>query len=411
MAKRKRKLKPIWKFIFIVLIIIFAGYTGIKYFIKDDIVTNTTTNIKDNIIKTEEKKKSVNITAFGDLMFEQPYLNALNNGESTDTYLNLINEKYFTKDDISVGNLEIPITDGTLEVSGANYSFCAPQSVGYMLGKQSIEVLSTTNNHSADRGIAGINSTLDFLRNNTTIKTIGSFKTKEERGQKVIIEKNGIKVGFIAYAMGTNKYVAPEERWRLGLFRDMSLSPFQITDEYRNIIRTEVRELKQECDVIIAVMHWGQEYQYNERDDQRELATLLNEEGVNVIIGGHSHCLQPMKWVERSDGFKTLVFYSLGNTTSADPALNKSQEFDNAYQVGLIANFDIEEIDGNYEITNIKTEPIINYYDTNQRNYLVVPYSSYSKYETSHYRYQQGLTNEFILNSYNKVIDEEFRTQ
>ena len=63
-------------------------------------------------------------------------------------------------------------------------------------------------------------------------------------------------------------------------------------------------------------MHWGNEYQTTESDYQARLAQLLCDGGADLIIGTHPHVLQPMKWLEREDGHKTLCAYSLGNFVS-----------------------------------------------------------------------------------------------
>lgn len=418
MAKRrKKKLRKQFKFIAVVIIVI-GGCFGFYKFMNtpmDNTTENDNSNNKVTTTKKVEEKnktKSVNMTLIGDVMFEQPYINALNNGENINNYLKLVKDKYFTKDDVTVGNLEVTITDGKLSLSAANYTFCVSQDIGKMLGESSIEVLGTTNNHSADRGIQGITSTLDYLYNNTNIVPVGSYRTKEERTEPKIIEKNGVKIGFVAYAMGTNKYVAPEERWRLGLFRDMSLKPFAITDEMLNTMEQEIKDIRSKCDVLVAIMHWGQEYQYNERDDQRQLATFLNNLNVDIVLGSHSHCYQPVRWYTNDSGYKTLVFFSMGNFTSADADLDGvSTEFDNAYQMALLANLDIEVDENNkVNIKTIKTEPIINYFDSNERNYTMVPLSEYTEeYEKSHYRYNSGFNKDFINKTYNKVIPENFR--
>ncbi|MCR5223627.1 MAG: CapA family protein [Bacilli bacterium] len=417
MAKRRKVKRSIRRlFLLLILIgIIFGIYRVSNLFNnKEDNNTSNNTQINGKLDKDEIRK--VNLSIVGDIMFEGMYLDAVNQGDNPDDYLSMVGDKYFKKDDISIGNLETTITDNDkLKVNGYGYEFCTPQSMINALDKNSIDVLGTTNNHTTDRGIDGINNTIDYLKNNTNITSVGTYKSKEDRANLRVIEKNGVKVGFLAYALGMNdfgEFITEEESWRLGLYRKPP-SYNAVSDELLNTMREEIRELKKKADVTVVIMHWGKEFQFQEREiDQVRLAKVLNEEHVDIVAGSHSHCYQPIKWYTSDDGYKTLVFYSLGNFTSADiNDVNTRAGYDYlmAYQIALLANIDIEIKDNKVNYKNIKTEPIINYFNTNKRDFKMIPLSEYNKYESSHYLYNQGLTINYINNLYNRIIPEEFR--
>lgn len=416
MAKRKR-IKPIWKIIFTALLI---GITLIYGYIvdhnKNSNKDDSDSNIIEKITKKKEVKKKVNLTLVGDIMFEGLYLDSINQGDDPNTYLSMVGDKYFKKDDITIGNLETTITDNNnLKVNGYGYEFCTPQNIIQGLNNNSIDVLGTTNNHSTDRGIDGINNTIDYLKNNTNIMSVGSYKSKEDRANFRIKEINGVKVGFIAYALGMNdfgKYITNEESWRLGLYRNPP-SYNVISEENKELMRKEIRALRKECDVLVAIMHWGQEFHFEEREvDQHALSKLLNEEKVDVVLGSHSHCMQPIEWYTSDDGYKTLVFYSLGNFTSADDNLDgrAGPDYVKAYQIALLANLDIELNDNKVTFNKITTEPIINYFNKDKRDFRMIPLSMYNDtYETNHYMYNTGLNKTYINNLYTRIIPEEFR--
>ncbi len=229
---------------------------------------------------------------------------------------------------------------------------------------------------------------------------------KEEREDK-IIDVKGMKVGFLAYSYGTNKKVPEEYLKYVSLYKDPETKEF--TKEYQDKIKSEVTSLREKVDVLVVLMHWGIEFTHKENAEQQELANFLNSLGVDIIVGSHSHSIEPIKWV--GDAHKTLVFYSLGNFTSADDDVSRAgEDFDNAYQVGLMAKLNIKKLDKGIDITDIKTEPIINYYDKDMRNFELVPYSLYNEnYEKNHYRYPYNFTKEFIKNMYESVISEEYR--
>ena len=413
MAKRK-KLKPIWKFLFVIILVVGLAIFGINYFNKD---TEDKPSIIEKIINKEPDKKKVNLTLVGDIMFEGLYLDSVNQGDDPNTYLSMVGDKYFKKDDITVGNLETTITDNNkLKVNGYGYEFCTPQNIIKGLDNNSVDVLGTTNNHTTDRGIDGINNTIDYLKNNTNIMSVGTYKSKEDRANLRIKEINGVKVGFIAYALGMNdfgKYITNEETWRLGLFRNPP-SYNVITEENKNLMRQEIRELKKNVDVVVAIMHWGQEFHFEEREvDQHALARLLNEEKVDIVLGSHSHCMQPVEWYTSNDGYKTLVFYSLGNFTSSDDNLDgrAGPDYVKAYQVALLANIDVELDKDNKVIFNkVSTEPIINYFNKDKRDFRMIPLSMYTDtYEKNHSMYNVGLNKTYINDLYNRIIPSEFR--
>ena len=417
MAKRRKVKRSIRRlFLLLILIGIIFGIYKVNNLFNNKEDNNTTNNTQINGKLDKDEIRKVNLSIVGDIMFEGMYLDAVNQGDNPLDYLSMVGDKYFKKDDISIGNLETTITDNDkLKVNGYGYEFCTPQSMINALDKNSIDVLGTTNNHTTDRGIDGINNTIDYLKNNTNITSVGTYKSKEDRANLRVIEKNGVKVGFLAYALGMNdfgEFITEEESWRLGLYRKPP-SYNAVSDELLNTMREEIRELKKKADVTVVIMHWGKEFQFQEREiDQVRLAKVLNEEHVDIVAGSHSHCYQPIKWYTSDDGYKTLVFYSLGNFTSADiNDVNTRAGYDYlmAYQIALLANIDIEIKDNKVNFNNIKTEPIINYFNTSKRDFKMIPLSEYSKYESSHYLYNQGLTINYINNLYNRIIPEEFR--
>ena len=119
--------------------------------------------------------------------------------------------------------------------------------------------------------------------------------------------------------------------------------------------------------------------------------------------------MQPIKWIHGIHD--TLVYYSLGNFVSADYIVDRTGEtFTNAYQLGLLSKLSVNKVDGVVSIDNIRTLPIVDYYDTNLRNFMLIPFDEYNvDYEKSHYLYNNNFNSDFIKNTYENVIDMEFR--
>lgn len=352
-------------------------------------------------------EKRAKLTLVGDLLFEYPYYDDIDAGTSKDLYFNQVKD-YFENDDLSIANMEVPIDNGNLEISGEGYSFCAPRWVGDLVASLDFELLGTANNHANDRGVEGIDSTIDFFKNKS-IMTVGTYKTKEDRKDFRILNINDIRFGFLAYTYETN--VDPEygEEYRVGYYSDPHT--YEVTDEYKEIMQEEITQLRKECDVLIVMMHWGKEFTFEENDEQKDMAAFLNGLGVDLIVGSHSHNIQPIEMI--GDKHKTLVYYSLGNFVSADEDLDRTyndETFDNAYQVGMLSTLEVVLKQDQVSFENIGCEMIVNYFDDNSRNWELIPLANYTKEkEQSHQRYDLGLTREFIQNIYEDVIDKQYR--
>lgn len=115
-------------------------------------------------------------------------------------------------------------------------------------------------------------------------------------------------------------------------------------------------------------MHWGNEYQLQPTEEQKKLAETLVNEGVDIIFGHHPHVLQPMEWIDRKDGGRSLVVYSLGNFLSGQMRDYKD--------IGGLATVEVTKyIDQNgVDITLTNPEFVPTYVSNKQlSNYRIVP--------------------------------------
>lgn len=179
------------------------------------------------------------------------------------------------------------------------------------------------------------------------------------------------------------------------------------------LLSKEVSSLKEKADVTIVMMHWGDEFTFSPNSEQKEIAAYLNELGVDIIYGSHSHSIEPIEII--GDEKKTLVYYSLGNFVSNDDDIARTpkgeETFDNAYQIGLLSTLNVIMYENNnISFDSIKAKLLINYFDKTMNNWLLIPYEKYTEeYEKNHFRYDLGLTKEFIDNTYTSVINEKYR--
>lgn len=400
MSKKKLKLKCPIK-IFLNFLLLLSLVTGTYLFI----------NRKETSIKSPNKSTStkrpriVNASFIGDLLYEQPYYDWIGTSYNDKGYYDLV-KPYFLNDDLTLANMEVPIGGKGLGVSGTGYSFNAPEEIGNQVIAMGVDAVNLANNHANDADPQGRINTLNFFKKHQ-ILTTGIYESKEVQTQIPTKTINDITFSFLGYTYKTNK---PDNQNRelIGYYRN--LDTMKLDNAHKEIIKQEVAQAKQLSDIVIVSVHWGNEFTYAVNSEQKELANYLNELGVDVIIGHHSHYIQPIEWLETTN-HKTLVVYSLGSFISADNQVTRATpEFANAYNVSMILQITFEKNNNSTIIKNINSLPVINYYDQKFENFKLVPIDKYNeKLEKSHNRYSKGLTKDFITNSFNNVIDQQFK--
>lgn len=177
-------------------------------------------------------------------------------------------------------------------------TFNSPVALGYAIKNIGIDVLSTANNHSMDKGSSGVISTLDAL-DEIGISHTGTYRNEEEQDTILVKEVNGIKIAFLSFTYGTNGISIPEGKEYL----------VNLIDE--NLMLEQINLAKEEnVDIICASMHWGIEYAQKQNSEQERLANFLFENGVDIIIGNHAHVVEPMEKrnITLADGTKKEVF-------------------------------------------------------------------------------------------------------
>ncbi len=249
----------------------------------------------------EPEPVSIRITAAGDNLLHNTVSFAAQTADGYDfnpVYENI--SKIIQGSDLAFINQEVMLTG---EVS-AYPNLAAPGENADALIEAGFNVINLASNHSLDKGMKGLEACLEQVHSRPFEAVLGAFRTEEEANALCVLEKQGIRFGFLSYTYGLNGYQLPADKpWKVSLI-----------DEDK--IKADLLALRPECDYLIVSMHWGNEYQTTESTWQNELAQLLCEGGADLIIGTHPHVLQPMEWLEREDGHKTLCAYSLGNFVS-----------------------------------------------------------------------------------------------
>lgn len=365
--------------------------------------TEATTFTEPTTAPAPEDKK-VHVIAAGDNLIHYSvykYAEKLaGEGENYDFKPIYENVKYLIEDaDVAIVNQETIISPSN-EVRGANGGallFNSPPEVADAVIDLGFDVFTMANNHLLDYGAQGLEESINFWNSKAQtydLTVLGAYLNEEDSENIRIREVNGVKIAFLAYAEHINGFEIPY---------DSSLRVVMNYEE--DVIERQINKAKELADAVIVSVHWGVEDTNLVSDDRVELANKIVNWGADVILGCHTHTAETMEWIERDDGTKGFVFYSMGNFIC--------YQTDNFNLVGEMPDFDIV-IDGEtneLRLENVGVIPNIIHYDAGaDENIAVYPYSKYTpEMADSHgiaYAQPAGTYNYFSRDILNQIIDD-----
>ncbi len=201
--------------------------------------------------------------------------------------------------DIAFVNLETCVSDRGESEKSEGFGFRTSPEYLQAYTEAGIDIVSCANNHTRDYGMDALSDTFTNLTQ-YEIDYIGAGNNLSEAQKLEIYEVNGIKIGFTALNMINMNptWYATEER------AGINCVDFADCEDYLDLIA----EYDKQCDVLFVSAHWGIEYTNAITEEQEQMAHLLCDNGADIILGHHSHVLQP---IESYNG--SMIFYSLGN--------------------------------------------------------------------------------------------------
>jgi poly-gamma-glutamate capsule biosynthesis protein CapA/YwtB (metallophosphatase superfamily) len=239
--------------------------------------------------------------------------------------------------DLALGNLESPLTDRRSPVRPGPYRLPAPPAFAAPLRASGFSVLSLANNHVLDLGPDGLADTVKTLTT-TGIMPLGVGPAAAAR-TAVVLHIRERSLALLSF----NDVADPEDRadegqsWGRAWLDEAALDA--------------VRQARGAADLVVVVVHWGQEYAARPTVRQRDWARKLIGAGADLIVGAHPHVLQPVEALATA-GHSGVVAYSLGNfifdqsfsrTTSIGAVLRVLLD---SQGVALVAAAPIEITDG-----------------------------------------------------------------
>lgn len=199
--------------------------------------------------------------------------------------------------DFFMVNEEFPFSNRGVAAADKEYTFrLAPEWVS-VLQEMRIDGVTLANNHALDFGQEALLDTCEVLDQAGILHT-GAGANLAAAKEPVIIEKDGIRVGVI----GTTR-VIPEAGWAAGNSHPGMLSTYDAT-----VVLAEIKELRENCDVVVVMVHWGIERDEKPQEYQRTLGKQYIDAGADLVVGSHPHVLQGIEFYNGRP-----IVYSLGN--------------------------------------------------------------------------------------------------
>ena len=262
---------------------------------------------------------SVGVT--GDVLMHSPVYNAYRTGNDTFDFTDVFRYigGYYEQYDLMVANME-----GTLSGAAAGYSgypkFNCPDGIAVGLKNAGVDMLLYANNHTYDRAHSGFIRTQEVIRN-AGLQVLG-IRESEDLPFYTIQDINGIRVGMVCYTYATENTpdgcktlngnpVSKADGPLIATFQYNNLDAF-----YGEMEQTLAAMYEDGAEATMLYIHWGDEYRREQNAVQQEMAQTLCELGVDVIVGGHPHVIQPFEMLTSATGHKTYCIYSLGNALS-----------------------------------------------------------------------------------------------
>lgn len=255
----------------------------------------------------EENKTVIHLAAGGDLNITDDVVAAVgSDGSYRQAFMDVLH--LLSDADLSVLNFE-----GNF--CGAPYgsdSRSAPESIANALAAAGVDMLQLANSCSIRGGISGLISTIDAVKN-AGIEPLGVYKNKAEAAQGkgfTLMEVKGVRVAFVAFTKGMDGMTLPQgnEGCVNVLYTDYNNNYQKVDTE--GITRVMENVNSANADIVVAMVHWGSEFNDTISSTQDKICKLLQENGADVILGTHPHYVQKMTFDERKG---TFVAYSLGD--------------------------------------------------------------------------------------------------
>ena len=253
----------------------------------------------------------------------------------------------------------------------------APTSLAQSLADAGVDLLQLANSYSIYKGMDGLADTVNTVRS-VGIEPVGAYaNTQEAKAAKGYTIRNvgGLKLAFIAFTKGMDGMALPPgNEGCVNLLYSDYASDYQEVDEegILDVINAAKRERP---DMIIALLHWGSEFNNTISQSQKDICQLLSKNKVGAIIGTHSHYVQRM-YIDEETG--CFVAYSLGDF------LGDADRAGSEYSVILDLQITKDLKTGETKVTDFSYTPIFTVNEEDRPLCVMPIYESVAAYKSGY---------------------------
>lgn len=306
MFKNNRKLFNIVVFVIIIIVLVFSFRNDINNYFKSVLP-----------VSYEEQSKidnSFSIGFVGDLiLLENQVANSKSDSGYDFDYMFENTSKYFKSVDYMIGVLEGPVDDDN-DYSFGNFDDNKELRLNYpseflnSIKSSGIDLVTIANNHLLDRGVSSVKRTINNLKYKS-LDFVGGYINNLDNKRK-IVDVDGIKIGILAYTYGINYYEEDDLLDNYGYLTNyLCSSNSKNFKKIKNSVVADFDYLKsKKVDLIIVLPHYGTQFSNEVDDYQRIWNKIFLNNGADIILGDHSHRVQPILWNNNS-----LIVNSPGN--------------------------------------------------------------------------------------------------
>lgn len=273
--------------------------------------------------------------------------------------------------------------------------FNSPKALLDEMTKIGFDVFNQSTNHVMDKGLSGALEDYELFHSYDNIILTGLHKTWDEMFIPQTMTKNDITFSFVGFSEYLNGLVVP---------KDSDLGLVYLTDtrhtkeELYSTMQKMIDAAKKASDVVCVSMHWQTEDITTPNASEKKIVQKLVDMGADIIIGTGPHVLQPIEFVEREDGSKVLVIWSLGNFISTQA--NKPN------LLGGLADVTVKKdyATGKTSVENVKFIPTVTHYGAGRSNVRIIPFSKYSESLAS--SHSAGISYSYIKKFYEDMYGD-----
>lgn len=317
-----------------------------------------------------KKNKNLSIVAGGNALVNNIVMgDAYIVSENTYDFSSMLSylKEYIKPYDLKFYSQESPIMGSKYKFAGA-ICYNTPYNFAVDMIHAGFNMVNLATNHTLEGEITlneesnefyckyhndSVNNSLSFWDNYPNVYTAGSYKNSNARDNINVYEKNGIKYVLLSYTTSiNNEEIYNENNYFVNLYD-------------RAQVKKDIDKIKDKTDLIIVSMHFDDSDDFIPSNYQKEEAKYLASLGVNVVLGHGPTVIQPIEKIN-----DTVVIYSLGNLLYSYSLSDSSD-----YNIGQLAQINVEKIGNKVRIASVKSELIYNYHDADYRNIKIIPFS------------------------------------